>query len=85
MTDESIAEFYGVIPQYWTAANASMGIVDFSTVSEFELSSALIRQLAEREPCMPDATNRPRVIGGAERRRHIQLQPFDVGRSLIMH
>jgi hypothetical protein len=62
LTDESIAEFYRVIREHWTAADASMGIVDFSTVTEFELSSALIRQLAGREPCMPDATNRPRVI-----------------------
>jgi hypothetical protein len=62
LTDESIAEFYKVIRQYWTAADASMGIVDFSTITHFELSSALIRQMSEREPCMPDATNRPRVI-----------------------
>lgn len=39
-----------------------MGIVDFSTVTEFALSSNLLRQLANQEPCVPDATSRPRVI-----------------------
>jgi hypothetical protein len=53
---------YRVIQQYWTAADASMGIGDFSSVAQFALSSNLIRQLAKREPCMPDATTRPRVI-----------------------
>ncbi len=62
MTDEEIAEFYRAIREHWTAADARMGIVDFSSVTEFALSSTLIRELARREPCMPDATNRPRVI-----------------------
>ena len=39
-----------------------MGIVDFSSVTEFSLSSDLIIQLARQEPCMPDGTTRPRVI-----------------------
>jgi len=39
-----------------------MGIVDFSFVTEFALSSNLIRQLAEQEPGMPDATSRPCLI-----------------------
>jgi hypothetical protein len=62
LTDDSIAEFYRVIRQYWTAADASMGIVDFSSVTEFALSSDLIGRLAQQEPCMPDAARRPRVI-----------------------
>jgi hypothetical protein len=62
VTDESVAEFYRAIRKYWTAADASMGIVDFSSVIEFALSSNRIRQLAQQEPCMPDATSRPRVI-----------------------
>jgi len=62
LTDNSIAEFYRVIRQYWTAADASMGIVDFSSVTEFALSSNLIGRLAKQEPCMPDAATRPRVI-----------------------
>jgi hypothetical protein len=39
-----------------------MGIVDFLAVTDFALSSELIRQIAEREPCMPDPNSRPRVI-----------------------
>jgi len=59
LTDDSIAEFYRVIRQYWTAADASMGIVDFSSVTEFALSSDLVGRLAQQEPCMPDAARRP--------------------------
>jgi hypothetical protein len=62
LTDEAIAEFYRVIRKYWIAADASMGIVDFSSVTEFALSGDLIRELANQEPCIPDATRRPRVI-----------------------
>jgi len=66
LTDESVAEFYSAIRKYWTAAGASKGIVDFSSVTEFALSSAFIRELAKREPCMPDAASRPRVIIASE-------------------
>jgi hypothetical protein len=62
LSDESVAEFYRAIRKYWIAADARMGIVDFSAVTAFALSSELIRQLAEREPCMPDPASRPRVI-----------------------
>ncbi len=53
---------YRVIRQHWAAADASMGIVDFSIVTDFALSSNLLRQLAKQEPCVPDPTSRPRVI-----------------------
>src|SRR5271163_4454483 len=62
LTDELIAEFYRAIEKHWTASDASMGIVDFSSVTKLALSSNLIRQLAKREPCMPDPTSRPRCI-----------------------
>jgi hypothetical protein len=62
LTDESIADFYRVIRQHWTAEDARMGIVDFSAVTDFALSSNLLRQLAKQEPCIPDPTGRPRVI-----------------------
>jgi hypothetical protein len=55
LTDESIAEFYRAIQRYWSAADARKGIVDFPGVTEFALSSTLIRQLAEQEPCIPEA------------------------------
>jgi len=50
LTDESVAEFYRAIRKYWTAADASVGIVDFSSVTEFALSSNLIHQSANQEP-----------------------------------
>jgi len=62
VTDESVSEFYQAIREYWTAADASMGIVDFSSVTEFALSINLVHTLARQEPCMPDATSRPRLI-----------------------
>jgi hypothetical protein len=62
LSDESVAEFYRAIRKHWIAADARMGIVDFSAVTAFALSSELIRQLAEQEPCMPDPASRPRVI-----------------------
>ena len=62
LTDESIADFYQVVRQHWTTADARMGIVDFSTVTDFVLSSDLVRRLAKQEPCMPDPGNRPRIL-----------------------
>jgi hypothetical protein len=60
--DDSVAGCYRTIREYWTTTDARMGIVDFSSVTEFALSGNLIVQLAQREPCMADGTSRPRVI-----------------------
>jgi hypothetical protein len=62
LTDELLAEFYQVARKYSTATDARAGITDFSAVTEFAISSAVIRQLARQEPAMPDATTRPRII-----------------------
>ena len=62
LTDDAVAELYQAIRKHWIAADASMGIVDFSSVTDFALSGDLIRKLANQEPCIPDATSRPRVI-----------------------
>jgi hypothetical protein len=62
LLDESIAESYREIRRHWTTTGARMGIVDFSSVTEFGLSGHLITQLAQQEPCMPDGTSCPRVI-----------------------
>jgi hypothetical protein len=61
-TDESVAEFYQAIRKYLTATDASAGIVDFSPVTEFVVSTEFICQLAEQKPCFPDAFTRPRII-----------------------
>jgi len=39
-----------------------MGIWDLSCVTEFAVSNEFIRQLANQEPAMADATSRPRII-----------------------
>jgi hypothetical protein len=62
LLDESVSESYRAIRSHWTTTGACMGIVDFSSVTEFALSRNLIIRLAQQEPCMPDGTSRPRVI-----------------------
>lgn len=62
LTDESLAEVYQAIRRYSTATDASMGIVDLSSVTKFAVSSVTIRRLASQEPAMPDATRRPRIV-----------------------
>lgn len=62
LTDESLAESYQAIRKHSTATDAMMGILDFSSVTELAVSSEFIRQLANQEPAMADATRRPRII-----------------------
>lgn len=61
LTAESLAEFYKAVREHSTATDANAGIMDLSSVTGFPVSSEFIRQLARREPAMPDAT-RPRII-----------------------
>jgi hypothetical protein len=62
-TDESLAEVYREIRKYSTAIDPSVGILDLSSVTEFSGSSTeFVRNLANEEPAMADATRRPRVI-----------------------
>ncbi len=58
VTDESAAEYYEAIRKYSTATDASAGIWDFSSVTEFAVSCEFLRKLARREPAMPYATKR---------------------------
>ena len=60
VTDESLAECYGAAQRYAAATDARAGIVDFSSVTGFAVSTDLIRQLADQEPIL-DRT-RPRFI-----------------------
>jgi hypothetical protein len=62
LTDESLAEFLRAIREYSTATDASAGIGDFSSVTEFAVSAEFIRHVARQEPAMPDATRRPRIL-----------------------
>ena len=61
LTDELLGELYKAIRKYSTATDARAGILDFSSVTEFAVSSEIIRQLAHQEPAMPDAS-RPRIV-----------------------
>jgi|SRR5208282_6043912 len=62
LTEEVVTELYKAIRAYSTATDASAGIWDFSSVTEIALSANFIREIANQEPAMPDATKRPRFI-----------------------
>jgi len=61
-TDEAAAEFYREIRERSTATDASAGIWDLSSVTEFAVSGEFIRWLADQEPAMPDGARRPRIL-----------------------
>jgi len=60
VTDESLAECYGAARKYASATDASAGIWDFSSVTEFAVSTDLVCQLADQEPVLEPT--RPRCI-----------------------
>jgi hypothetical protein len=62
LTNESLTECYWAVRKYSTETDASAGIWDFSSITEFAVSPELIYDLAYREPAMPDATRRPRFV-----------------------
>jgi hypothetical protein len=62
LTDESLAELYRTALEYWAATDASAGISDYSSVTEFAVSAEFIRELANQDPAMTDPTRRPRII-----------------------
>jgi len=62
LTEESFADGYRAIRTYSTATDASAGIWDLSSVTEFTLSPEFISQVASIGPAMPDPTRRPRFL-----------------------
>ena len=62
LTDQLLEECYAAIREHSVETDAHMGIFDLSGVTQYLASSEFIRQLAKREPAMPDATNRMRII-----------------------
>jgi hypothetical protein len=62
LNDESAGECYRAFRKYSTATDAHAGILDLSFVTEITVSSDFVRELAEREPAMPDAATRPRIL-----------------------
>ena len=61
LTDKALADCYRAVRVYSLQTNARAGIFDFSGVTDFLVSSNFIRQLARKEPAMPDGDKRPRV------------------------
>jgi hypothetical protein len=62
LTDESLAELYRTAHKYWAATDASAAISDYSSVTEWDVSAELIRELANEEPAVTDPSRRPRVV-----------------------
>jgi hypothetical protein len=60
-TDELLVEVYAAIRRYAIATDADAGIADFSSVTQIDVSSEVIRHLAKQEPAMPHPTERPRI------------------------
>jgi hypothetical protein len=63
LTDDSLAEIYSEIRKYAIATDASAGIWDMSSVTEFAMSAKFVRSLASQEPAMPEATY-PIIVAG---------------------
>ncbi len=72
LTDEVLAEIYRAVRTHSSALDIVAGIVDFSAVTDWELSSVFLQELARREPAMADAA----------RRRLILVAPAAVGFGL---
>jgi len=62
VTDESFTEGYWAVRKYSTETDARAGIWDLTSVTDFDVSPEFIRDLAYREPAMPDSTRRPRFF-----------------------
>jgi hypothetical protein len=62
LTDEAMTQAYVAIRKHSIATDARAGIWDLSGVTEHPISSARVRELANREPAMPNASERPRFI-----------------------
>ena len=54
LTDESLAVLYEASRRYSTATKAKIGIVDFSSVTEFALTAESIRHRARQKPATAD-------------------------------
>lgn len=62
LTDELLAECYEAIRTRSTVTDARAGIFDFTSVTDFPVSTEFIKRLAKQEPAMPQADVRPRVL-----------------------
>ena len=58
LTDELLAEIYQRVRTHTRAIDIRAGIVDFSAVTDWALSSVFLQELAKREPAMADSARR---------------------------
>ena len=62
LTDESLGDYYGEVRRYSVLTDARAGIFDVSAVTQFAVTSEFVRRLAQGEPAMPHAEERPRIV-----------------------
>jgi hypothetical protein len=62
LTDELLAEIYQRVRTHTPAMDSGAGILDFSSVTDWALSSVFLQELAKREPAIGDATRRRIVV-----------------------
>ncbi len=60
-TDEVLAQGQPSVRKYWAATTPRAGIVDFSSVTEFAVSSGFMRYVAD-QALVVDATGSPIVV-----------------------
>jgi hypothetical protein len=61
LTDESLAQICRTARIHWAVTGARAGIGDYSSVTDFPLSSEVVRTVARQAP-MPEPTEKPLFI-----------------------
>jgi hypothetical protein len=62
VTDELLERHYRKAQKYATETNASVGIMDCSSVTEFDISATVVRRLANEKPVLADAKLRRFIV-----------------------
>jgi len=83
VTDESLRECHQEARRYAAVTNAGVGILDFSNVTSFSVSSQLVRGLALLPPVMPGPG--PRFIVAPSTHIYGMARMFQELRSLQQH
>ncbi len=67
LTESLLSEYSAAIRKYAVQTDARAGIFDFSFITDVNVSSDFIRDLARGAPSFPDAMRRPRIIVAPEK------------------
>jgi len=62
VTDDMLAKSYRAAQKYAAETDASVSIMDCSSVTKFEVSTQLVRQLAKEKPVLADARRHRFII-----------------------